>query len=173
MDQWLTQNNSSFPYAYGVESNTRFTDYYHTKTNHPIIQQYKTRKNDNYKNNIFHPYNYINSLKQHNELVYQYIEPTTNGYAVDVMYRKLIDYCKDKNLKIMGNWVFNRHLKKDFQIFCFEISESNMVPFIPVCKNLPPNKGNKKTILYDISNNLSNNVSNNVSKKSKSWKNGL
>ena len=61
-----------------------------------------------------HPYQYINQYDK--ETVY--IDPTTIDYQIDTLYRKLIDYCLEKNLKIFQNYVFNKNLKHKFYNFC-------------------------------------------------------
>lgn len=65
---------------------------------------------------IPHPYHYVNEYKEESV----YIDPTSIEYQIDTLYRKIIDYCRSRNLKIFKDYVFNKDLKHIFTQFCLD-----------------------------------------------------
>lgn len=112
-------------------SNNPHKTYYNTKVNQndALVDRYHNLKsNDNSRLNDIrasptpHKYQYINEYKE--ETVY--IEPNTINYQIDNLYRKLIDYCIDKNLKIFKEFVFNKKLQDEFHKFCLNNTDFNI-----------------------------------------------
>lgn len=99
--------------------------YYHRMVNQHriLVNQYTIDKSTNKQ--LFdtimsspnpHPYHYVNEYKEE----YVYIDPTSIEYQIDTLYRKMIDYCRHRNLKIVGSFVFNKDLKNAFTQFCLD-----------------------------------------------------
>lgn len=71
-----------------------------------------------------HPYHYVNEYKEESV----YIDPTSIEYQIDTLYRKLIDYCRYRNLKIFKTFVFNKDLKQAFMQFCLDNTQFDYEP---------------------------------------------
>ena len=105
--------------------------YYDTKVNqnHELVERYHNMKHtdaeqlgDILSSASPHKYQYMNEYKE--ETVY--IDPITIDYQIDNLYRQLIDYCIDKDLKVFKEYVFNKTLCDKFRTFCINNTDFNM-----------------------------------------------
>lgn len=112
---------STIPQPY--HSQHQFKKYYNETTNTQLQQRYEDLKKSNLEklnkiihSSVPHPYQYINEYKEGSV----YIDPTSIEYQIDTLYRKLIDYNIEKNMKIFNEYVFNKTMKTEFISFCKE-----------------------------------------------------
>lgn len=153
LQKWLSGKNQTFPKLYVSKDSYNDSSTKDIIDNLPNLLTYydtELKNKDTFlKDSDVRFSKYISKYRYGDKIVDYSIHPATNHYHVDTIYRKLIDYCRVKNIKIFNQHVFNKELRIPFFNLCYDGRFSDEMEYPqPVNTNSVSKKSNVK--LYNL-----------------------